>query len=295
MRHCLVLLATHNGSKYIKEQLDSILLQEEVSVHILVSDDMSVDNTLDIIKSYPIKQITVLPDRIRMNSAAQNFFRLIRDAEVENYDYISFADQDDIWNKDKLKKAIECIEKKGIDAYSSNVIAFWGNGKELVIKKSGKDKEYDYLFGSAGPGCTYTLKKSLFQEFRSQLLTNSSLSQSIKLHDWLIYAFARSHKYKWFVDEKISMKYRQHSNNEFGANSGLKALYNRWKRARLGWYREQILLIAKFCDIDNKITNRLNNNSYWDRILLSKNIFQFRKKKSEAIFLGLILLIPGFK
>ncbi len=295
MKTCLVLLATYNGSEFIKEQLDSILFQEGVKVHIVVSDDMSDDNTLDIIKNYQSNKITILPNIGKFGSASQNFFRLIRDSNVEKFDFIAFADQDDIWNTDKLKNAIDCIENKNIDAYSSNVMAFWRNGKELLIDKSGQNKKYDYLFSSAGPGCTYVFTKRLYQDFKEQLFIKKSITKSIKLHDWLIYAFARSHNYEWFVDSNVGMKYRQHGSNEFGANSGVRAIYDRWKKAHLGWYRGQILLTAEFCDVNNKIITNLKNNSYLDRLFLLKYIFQCRKKITESIFLGFVFLVPGFR
>jgi rhamnosyltransferase len=91
------------------------------------------------------------------------------------------------------------------------------------------------------------------------------------------------------------MLYRQHSNNEFGANSGFKTFKKRWIKARNGWYSEQILNTANFCDYSNKITNSIKNNNFFDRLYLVRNIFQLRKKFSESIVLFLMLIIPGFK
>ena len=295
MKTCLVLLATYNGSQFIKEQLHSILNQKAVNVHILVSDDESNDNTLSIVKSYQNSNITILPNCGRMGSASQNFFRLIREANVENFDYIAFSDQDDIWLSNKLSNAINHLENKNVDAYSSNVMAFWDSGKESLIDKSGKARTYDYLFGSAGPGCTYVITKNLFKAFRNQLIFKNELSNSIKLHDWLLYAYARSHDFSWYVDKQVNMKYRQHNNNEFGANSGLKPVLQRWKMSRSGWYRQQILLTSEFCDIDNSIISSLKSNKYIDRISLLPKVFQFRKKLAESIFLGIVLSLPGFK
>jgi rhamnosyltransferase len=295
MNRCLILLATFNGATFIQEQLESILNQENIDFHILVSDDMSTDNTINLVKKYSSSKITILPNFRRMGSASQNFFRLIRDANVENFDYIAFSDQDDIWLCNKLSNAINYLDNNNVDAYSSNVMAFWDSGKESLIDKSGKVKLYDYLFGSAGPGCTYVFKKNLFESFRNQLIIKSELTKSIKLHDWLLYAYARSHNYNWYVDNQISMKYRQHNNNEFGANSGIQPVLKRWQMSRSGWYRQQILLTAEFCDINNSIISSLKSNKYIDRISLLPKVLQFRKKLSESIFLGIVLCLPGFK
>ncbi len=292
-----VLLASYNGVKYIKDQVESILNQKEVEVNIFVSDDLSTDGTVeylqDIYKNE--KRLVYLESNQKFGGAAKNFYRLIKDVDFSNFDYVSLSDQDDIWYKDKLIRAINTIEEKQIDAYSSNVLAFWEDGREVLIDKSQPQKKYDFLFSSSGPGCTYVIKKDFLTNFKKQMLKKQSLLEKIDLHDWLLYAFARSNNYKWFVDKTPSMLYRQHENNEFGANNGFKTFKKRWKKARNGWYRGQILNTAIFCDYSNKITKSIENNTYLDKLYLVKNILQLRKKSSESIVLLLILIIPGFK
>jgi rhamnosyltransferase len=288
-------MTTFNGSKYVKQQIDSILNQRNVDITIIVSDDMSSDDTIDMIESYYDSRIKILANKGKFGSASQNFFRLIRDVEFKGYDYVAFADQDDVWDLNKIKNAIDTLIDKGVDAYSSNVLAFWKDGRELIIDKAQTQKKYDHLFSSAGPGCTYVFKNSLALAFQEQLKEKEQLTKRIDLHDWLIYTFARKNNYKWYVDSNTTMKYRQHENNEFGANSGLTAFKKRWNKARNGWYRDQILDTAKFCDIDNKIVKLLTRNRYIDRLILLKSVFQYRKKRKEALFLGLTLLVPGYK
>ena len=165
-----VLLASYNGVKYIKEQVDSILNQKEVDVTIFISDDLSTDKTIeylqDIYKDF--KNIVYLPSGSKFGGAGKNFFRLIRDVDFSSFDFISFVDQDDIWYDDKLIRAINTIKDKQIDAYSSNVLAFWEDGKEMIINKSSLQARYDYIFEAAGPGCTYVLKKR-FSYFSSKV------------------------------------------------------------------------------------------------------------------------------
>lgn len=292
-----VLLASYNGAKYIKEQVDSILNQKEVDVTIFISDDLSTDGTIEYLQNIykSEKKLVYLESNEKFSGAAKNFYRLFKDVDLLDIDYISLADQDDIWYEDKLIRAIKIIEEKRIDVYSSNVLAFWENGKKVLINKSQPQKKYDFLFGSAGPGCTYIMKKEFLIDFRNQMLEKYFLLKNIELHDWLLYAFARTNNYKWFIDNIPSMLYRQHSNNEFGANSGFKTFTKRWLKARNGWYREQILNTANFCNYNNKIIKAIKNNSFFDRLYLVRNIFQLRKKVSESIVLLLMLIIPGFK
>ncbi|MCT7630670.1 glycosyltransferase [Aliarcobacter butzleri] len=292
-----ILLASYNGIKYIKEQIDSILYQKEVEITIFISDDLSTDNTLKYLQNTykDEKRLIYLKDNEKIGGAAKNFYRLIRDVDFSNFDYISLSDQDDIWYENKLIEAIKTIKEKQVDIYSSNVTAFWEDGKEVLIDKSQSQKEYDFLFSSAGPGCTYVMKKEFLVNFKTQMFKKDFLLKNIDLHDWLLYAYARTKNYKWFIDPIPLMLYRQHSNNEFGANSGFVTFKKRWLLARNGWYRKQILNIANFCDLENKITNAIKNNTFMDRLYLISNIFKLRKKISESIVLFFILVIPGFK
>lgn len=291
-----ILLATYNGKSFIKKQVDTILNQKDIDVTIYVSDDLSTDGTLEYLqKTYPDNNIVYLPSSQKFGGAAMNFYRLIKDVDFNKFDFISLSDQDDIWNENKIIHSINSIIERDVDIYSSNVTAFWENGKEVLINKSQEQKKYDHLFSSAGPGCTYVMKKDFLSEFKKVLIKKETSLNDIDLHDWLLYAFARINNYKWYVDNNTTMLYRQHATNEFGANSGFKAFKSRWNKARNGWYRSQIINVAKFCDCDNKITKAINKNRYVDRIFLLTKIFNLRKKISEVIVLFFILIIPGFK
>ena len=290
-----VLLASYNGVKYIKEQIDSILNQKEVDVTIFISDDLSTDGTIeylqDIYKDF--KNIVYLPSGSKFGGAGKNFFRLIRDVDFSSFDFISFVDQDDIWYEDKLIRAIKTIEDKQLDAYSSNVLAFWEDGKEMIINKSSLQARYDYLFEAAGPGCTYVLKKDLAISLQNFICDNWEDVNKVELHDWFIYAFARENNYKWHIDEKPSMRYRQHTSNQVGANDGLKAKLKRLKKVFSSWYREEIIKIIKVLRLENKykFSKYILNKSYINNLLLLKYSFEFRRNKKEKLFLSLLILL----
>ncbi|MCG3686175.1 glycosyltransferase [Aliarcobacter butzleri] len=293
-----VLLASYNGVKYIKEQIDSILNQKEVDVTIFISDDLSTDGNLQYLQNIykDEKRLVYLDSHNKFGGAAKNFFRLIKDVDFSNFDYISLADQDDIWYEDKVIGAIEMIEEKHLDAYSSNVLAFWEDGKEMIINKSNSQTKYDYLFEAAGPGCTYVLKKDLAIFLQKFICENWEDVNKIELHDWFIYAFARENNYKWHIDENLSMRYRQHTSNQVGANDGLKAKIKRLKKVFSSWYREEIIKIIKVLRIENKykFSKYILNKSYLNNLLLLKYSFEFRRNKKEKLFLSLLILLGIF-
>ena len=293
-----VLLASYNGVKYIKEQIDSILNQKEVDVTIFISDDLSTDGTIEYLQEIykDFKNIVYLPSGSKFGGAGKNFFRLIRDVDFSSFDFISFVDQDDIWYEDKLIRAIKTIEDKQLDAYSSNVLAFWEDGKEMIINKSSSQARYDYLFEAAGPGCTYVLKKDLAISLQNFICDNWEDVNKVELHDWFIYAFARENNYKWHIDEKPSMRYRQHTSNQVGANDGLKAKLKRLKKVFSSWYREEIIKIIKVLRLENKykFSKYILNKSYLNNLLLLKYSFEFRRNKKEKLFLSLLILLGIF-
>jgi rhamnosyltransferase len=218
---------------------------------------------------------------------------LIKDVDFSDFDFISLADQDDIWYEDKLVRAIKTIEQEQIDAYSSNVLAFWEDGKEMILEKAQPQVKYDYLFEAAGPGCTYVLSQKLANNIKSFMIKNWEQINQIDLHDWLIYAYSRVNNYKWHIDEKPSMRYRQHISNQVGANNGLNAKIKRLKLVFSSWYRDETSKIIKVLDLENKyrFSKYILEKSYLNNILLMRYVFDFRRKIKDKIFLALLILL----
>ena len=104
-----ILLATYNGESFLRGQLDSIVNQEYKSWELLIHDDGSIDNTIQILNEYENKypkKVKLLNDQKVFSSASKNFFHLIENRSKEANLYC-FCDQDDIWHKSKLKIIIE--------------------------------------------------------------------------------------------------------------------------------------------------------------------------------------------
>lgn len=242
-----VLLATYNGERWLSEQVDSILNQTSVDIALYISDDLSSDETINVLNKIAASdaRVCILPIKEKFGSAGKNFYRLVEDVDFSEFDYIAFADQDDIWFKDKISIGIEQLKINQAEGYSSDVIAFWGHGKELYVKKSYPQKSFDYLFESAGPGCTFILSKKLANKVQQQLIENKKQERSFFHHDWLIYAIARNAGMRWVIGNSPGMMYRQHGGNETGVNSGFSAIVTRIKKLRSGWYLDQVYHLAR--------------------------------------------------
>lgn len=244
---CLVLLAAYEGAEWIDEQVDSILKQEGVQVSVVISVDFSEDNTYEKCIDWAANdsRITVLSYGERFGGAASNFFRLIRDSNVLGYDMVAFADQDDIWLKNKLSRAWSIISNGEFDVYSSDVLAFEPDGKQVLIKKSYPQKDFDHFYEAAGPGCTYAFRAEVFQAIKEFVINRFSECQAVALHDWLVYAYCRQAGYCWFIDDVPLMRYRQHPNNQVGTNNNFAAYRKRLKMIKEGWYLGEVRKIAQ--------------------------------------------------
>ncbi|MGL5039097.1 MAG: glycosyltransferase [Aeromonas sp.] len=292
----LILLAAFNGSSSIKEQLDTIAQQTDVIIDIVISIDLSDDNTFDICSDYAQKNTNVrlLPYGERFGGAGRNFYRLLKDTELSSYDYISFSDQDDIWPINKLAKSIEKLQQ--YDCYSANVTAFWEDGREVLIDKAQPQREWDYLFEAAGPGCTYVFKREVAVQFKAWLLERyEKVGEDIALHDWLLYAFVRSRGYSWFIDPEPMMRYRQHANNQVGTNNSFSAAKKRFNLIKHKWYRKQATHIIEYLNLKNtKVYAMGVGNGYLGNLYLLCNITKLRRRLRDRIALAFVLVFCFF-
>jgi len=288
-----VLLATYNSALWLRQQLDSIFAQQGVVLHLFVSDDRSTDDTVSIIDEYanrfPVTLLPCLADRF--GNANRNFLRLIRDTDVAGFDHVAFSDHDDIWNPDKLRRAVDRIAQLGVHAYSSDVTAFWTDGRVQLVLKSKPQRLYDYLFESPGPGCTFVFLRASFENLRVFVLQRFEEARQVKVHDWLIYAYARTHGWGWYIDNWPSMLYRQHGDNEIGANSGWQAIRRRLWEIRSGEFRTDVLTIADLVGDNSWVVKALRRLSTVDRLRLMLMAREFRRRRWHCWLLALFFLL----
>lgn len=248
-----VCMAAFNGQAWLKIQIDSILAQNAVEVTLFISVDASSDGTESFVDRLSAQHhnIAALPHGQHFGGAGANFFRLLKEVDFAAFDFIAFADQDDIWLPNKLSRACAIIAASGADAYSSDVTAFWPDGRQQHIKKSQPQVKWDFLFEAAGPGCTYVIGRTLADNLKKVIIAHPQAMQKIALHDWFCYAYARANGFHWVIDNVPGMLYRQHAQNQVGANAGLAAFIYRAKKVLNGWSLKQSALIANTVGLAN--------------------------------------------
>lgn len=296
-----ILLATHNGMLWLAEQLSSILDQRAVNVTVWISDDASSDGTWDWLQeqSKHDSRIRILPKAGKYGSAAQNFYRLICDADWQIADYVAFSDQDDIWLPDKLSRHSSLIEQRNLTAVASNVTAFWPDGRKKLIEKSQPLREWDFMFETGGPGCTFLMRPSLIAQIKALLQDEHSVARQSEVHDWLVYAVCRATDGAWYIDPFSSVYYRQHGNNEVGANVGIKQMLRRTRKIWGGWHRQEACKIASSVSLlvnDQKrqaelavLRSALMGKCFGARLRLLKFAVAGRRKFVDRLALGFLI------
>ena len=119
-----VLLATYNGARFLREQLDSIIAQDYGNIRVLARDDGSSDGTVEILEQYAKRfpgHFQVMPASAPTGSARDNFLLLMK---ASTADHICFADQDDVWLPDKVSRT-----KQAMDQLQSR----WGTNIPLLV------------------------------------------------------------------------------------------------------------------------------------------------------------------
>lgn len=176
-----VLLATHMGRTYLDEQIDSILDQAGADLHIFVSDDGSTDGTLELLaeRADADARITILPPET-FGAPAPNFFRLLTTIPIAEYDYVGFADQDDVWMPAKLERHIRLLAEGRADGISSNVTAFSEDGTRILIKKDYPQRLVDHLFETPGPGSTFLLTSASRVSSRNSSTTHTPRARGLR-------------------------------------------------------------------------------------------------------------------
>ena len=220
-----VLLATYNGSKYIRQMIDSVLAQDYRDLRIILSDDGSKDETPTILAEYAER----FPDRVVhyrsglcFGNAQGHFMHLLK--KFHDAPYIMFCDQDDVWHPDKVTKTLRKmkeIEKPGIAALVHTDLRVVDGG---LGEMDSSFMHYSKLRGdrlqlnkllvqNVVTGCTMLINKAL-----ADLACSHMPESKILMHDWWLALIAAAMGTTGYLDE-ATIDYRQHGNNVVGAKN----------------------------------------------------------------------------
>lgn len=230
-----ILLAAFNGARFLDAQLASIAAQDWPNISIWASDDASDDATRTILEHWGTVwskgtfSIVVGPCR----GFAENFRSLLTNPNIVA-DYYAFADQDDVWDPDKLSRAIRAV--KEITATTAALYC----SRTRLVDESGRSIGFSPLFTrrpsfrnalvqSIAGGNTMVMNHAAFS-----ILAQSARRTSFVSHDWWSYLMVSGSGGSVYYDSEPHIGYRQHAYNLVGDNAGLRARVDRIGRILAG-------------------------------------------------------------
>lgn len=246
-----VCIPTFNGEKYIKDQIESILCQLNLDDEIIISDDKSDDNTIEIIESFKDKRIKIFINQNRNTNKYYSFMFVT--CNLENAlskakgDFIYLADQDDVWFENKVsvtQKKLECY-----DLVLSDCQIIDENNKVLhesyfSINKS-KIGVFTNIVNNSYLGCCMAFRKEV-------LKFSLPMSKYNVPHDIWFGLLAEIYMTVYYEPSKL-IKYRRHGDNlSSSADVSSKSIYY-----KISYRCLLIMALIKIYFFNNKLKEEL--------------------------------------
>jgi glycosyltransferase involved in cell wall biosynthesis len=162
-----VCMATYNGSKYLTDQLNSILKQLIDGDELIIVDDYSTDSTLNILRGFKDSRIKLIVNKANIG-VNKSFEKAIASSKNE---FIFMADQDDIWYENRVEKMLNILKRNDINLVSGNSRFIDSNGNEfyypiIALKENESRKTLKNLFKiflgkGAYCGCAMAFRREL--------------------------------------------------------------------------------------------------------------------------------------
>lgn len=236
-----ILMCTMQGQRFLAPQLNSIAMQDHPRWAIWASDDGSADHTRAILEHF---QAHWGMDRISIHhgpavGSTANFLALTCRADIDA-DYFAYADQDDVWESDKLERAVSWLQ-----SVPAAVPALYGSRTVLVDDRN-QHIGHSPLFERA-PGFRNALVQNIaggntmvFNRAARDLLRLAGEDIEVVAHDWWAYMLVTACGGQVHYDPVPTVRYRQHDRNQFGANRSLAGQLSRANLLLQGRFRNWV-------------------------------------------------------
>lgn len=274
-----ILMGTHNGEKYIAEQLESLAAQTHRNWFLVVSDDGSTDTTNEIIRKYQALWglDKVLIRRGPKKGFAQNFLSMACDSNIKA-DYYAFCDQDDVWLPEKLQVAIDflCFDEK-------SEVPFLYCGRTAYVR-------YDLIPYEYSPEFVFprTFRNALIQSIAggNTMVFNQAVKNLLEKtgpvptpsHDWWLYQLTTAAAGVVHYDSRPYILYRQHANSLVGSNASIRARVKRLfmlMKGRFKTFSDQNIESLRMCYPYISLESR-NTIELFDKMRKAKLLDRFR-------------------
>ncbi|MDR3392581.1 MAG: glycosyltransferase family 2 protein [Sulfuriferula sp.] len=296
-----VLLSTYNGSKFLLQQLDTLYQQTYPDIKILARDDGSSDSTKSLLENERLKgRVGVLAGSGNLGPAL-SFFELLRQAVLTDTDYVAFCDQDDVWQPEKIARAVSALSE-----VANSRAAMYCSRVELVdadlkhISFGGIPRKIGFgnaLVENIATGCTIVMNRTAID------LLCENLPSNPQMHDWWCYLVLSCFGDVIF-DPVATIKYRQHGNNTIGVATNALAQYGKRFRRFFGSRKQRAWCSEHAATFMNIYADRIPSpqrriitqflaakSSLWQRLKLVFSSDVWRQKRIDNLILRILILI----
>ena len=219
-----VCIATYNGERFIREQIDSILRQLSSDDEIIVSDDGSTDNTVSIINSIDDKRIRVI-EGPRKQSPTSNFECALK---ASKGDFIFMSDQDDVWKPNKVNICMEWLQRydcvvSDAEVTDSSLNPLYPSLYAIMQVRQGRI--YNTIWKNGYTGCCMAFRRNVLE-------ASLPFPKDIPMHDiWIGNVAAYKYNVKFIPDTLIY--FRRHEDTTSCNGKGSK--YSIWQQMKFRW------------------------------------------------------------
>ncbi len=205
-----VLLSTYNGTTYLKPLMESLRAQDYPDIEILVRDDGSSDGTINLLQEYALSSLNITITGGENLGAARSFLKLLEQSSP-TADYVAFCDQDDVWLKDKISRAVEFLDRCPNEIPALYCSRFTIVNENLKFIKYSDIPKKGLSFRNALVecliwGCTIVINQSARQ------ILLRELPRYVRMHDAWVYLVVSAFGVVLY-DEESRILYRRHARN----------------------------------------------------------------------------------
>jgi glycosyltransferase involved in cell wall biosynthesis len=201
-------MATFNGGKFIREQLESILSQLPPDAEIIIADDGSTDDTLLVVDSLNESRIRVLPAE-RHLGVIYNFERALRASKGE---IVFLADQDDVWLPGKVEMCLAALNEADLVMHDAFLLGLsdafesaWGRNGKLSDIRTYRSGVVANWWKNSFTGCCMAFRRNVLDKALP-------FPKNLPMHDQWLGLVAEKYFKVSYVNEPL-VEYRQHSSN----------------------------------------------------------------------------------
>lgn len=227
LRKCVVVLSCYNGEEYLRDQIDSIINQKNVDLHLFIRNDGSTDGSMGILLEKQKEYSGMLSIQNGNNVGIhKSFYELLLSVKDVSFEYLAFSDQDDFWDLDKISCGINKMELERTDFYSSASRLVDGFLKPIG-KTTSNQKKYDFyrkksrvILTPGTQGCTIIITRKLYD-----FLIDSGVPDYYGHDTWI--TIVANMFFETTYDSDSHMSYRQHDQSWTGNRANRFAQFKR--------------------------------------------------------------------